>query len=139
MIYCVIASYAFVSDKNVNIGKNTRVCIELYSWAYLWCRQSRSITLYHTCKYGCRPSYSKAVSARSTCNTNSTICRVIAWSKDVILGRQPVYTVPAPSIAQVGILVLPPWYLILTLLSYESFVLRLLVACIKCKPRLHRR
>ena len=33
---------------------------------------------------------------------------VIVWSKAVILGRQPVYTVPAPSTAQIGVLVLPP-------------------------------
>ena len=33
---------------------------------------------------------------------------VMARLKDIILGRQPLYTVPAPSTAEVGILVLHP-------------------------------
>ena len=32
---------------------------------------------------------------------------VMAWLKAIILGRQPLHTVPAPSIAKVGILVPP--------------------------------
>ena len=32
-----------------------------------------------------------------------------AWSKAVFLGRQPFNAVPAPSTAQVGVLVIPPW------------------------------
>ena len=35
---------------------------------------------------------------------------VVAQSKAIILGRQPLYTVPAPSTEQVGIFVLPPMY-----------------------------
>ena len=45
---------------------------------------------------------------------------VVAWSKAVILGRQPVDAELPPSSGQAEILVLPLWHLILTFVFARS-------------------
>ena len=63
---------------------------------------------YHTCKIVIDRAYRQSYQLGRQATTIVQFT-VIARSKSVILGRLPLYAVPAPSTAQVGILVLAPW------------------------------
>ena len=71
----------------------------LYQFPYLCCRRSRSITIH--AKIAVDRAYREPHQLGRQAITIVSFT-VIARSKTVILGRQPIYTVPAPSTAQEG-------------------------------------
>ena len=85
----------------------------------LCCRRSRSVTIHVKVAIdrANRKPYQLGRQAIKIVPFN-----VIVRSKAVILGRQSLYAVPALSTAQVGILVLPPWYRFLIIAFWSTSV-----------------